>query len=1023
MPNLTILTDEEIKTLYTLPAFDANERAEIFKLTDNETVYLHSLKSLATKIDFILQCGYFKTTAQFFRFNFKDREEDARFIIQHYFPAADLPAQQLTRFAQYRNQKHIMKLYDFKLFTSKFQIQMFDLAKKLMRADSSSHFIFNELLGFCNESQVVIPGYSTFQSIIATVLQQEEERLDWLLKINLNRVLRKDLDMLLTTGESITRLAFIKKEPKEFNTTEMRKEIEKYQALLPLYQKASAILPKLNIFSRNIEYYGSFIEIYTPHRLEQLASKNRVYLFLLCYIHQRFRVINDHLVSFFGAKMNKYTQEAILEADKLLLHEEEENRDNLSKAAALVKLYGDRSVIDQDLRHTAFKIVPEEEINSFAKELTRKEIRRQRFVWEHFSKQGQRVALNLRPIFERVDFSCNAESEMQTAITFMRNHFKSKKLFSQYSFDEIPIGFISKGALQYVIDKAVDPQDKRRKIKTIHAERYEFMFYQQLWRHIESGYVYVKDSMQYRALEDDLIPYDYFMANKKEILKDCGLTLLLKPITELLKELSDSLNKQYNAVNKNIETGENKGIKLDQHKNGVSWSLPYKKKEDTVNNRLYGQMPSIPIRDIIHFVMGETGFDTAFINVLPRYSKLKLDKNNLTACLIAGATGTGNQRMGEISDVNTHELNTVQNNFFYPEALRNANNFVINKIAKLTIFQFYTLSELGIHASIDGQKVETRTLTIYARYSKKYFGFGRGRSVLTLVANHLPINAKVIGTNDHESHHLLDVVYNNSSQVEITSISGDAHSVNRVNFALLYLFGYRFMPRFTHFPQKAQENLVCFGDPEAFKNLLIKPKHQVNQALIIKEWDNVLRILASLARKNTTQATIVKKLSSYKKMSPVLKALIEFDRIIMSSYMLEYIDDEEMRSNVQRSLNRGESLHQLMSGIRRIGGKKILGNKANEYTLYNECTRLVANCVIYYNALLLSHLYEFYEKRDDKENCERIKRLSPVAWQHINLMGRYEFHVVATLMNICTLMKRFIDLHQQDRISQQFTSV
>jgi hypothetical protein len=73
----------------------------------------------------------------------------------------------------------------------------------------------------------------------------------------------------------------------------------------------------------------------------------------------------------------------------------------------------------------------------------------------------------------------------------------------------------------------------------------------------------------------------------------------------------------------------------------------------------------------------------------------------------------------------------------------------------------------------------------------------------------------------------------------------------------------------------------------------------------------------------------------------------------------------------------------------------------------NECNRLIANCIVYYNAKLLSNLYLACEAKGDKEKCELIKRLSPVAWQHINLMGRYEFcrnkkivdlHIIATMI-------------------------
>jgi TnpA family transposase len=48
-----------------------------------------------------------------------------------------------------------------------------------------------------------------------------------------------------------------------------------------------------------------------------------------------------------------------------------------------------------------------------------------------------------------------------------------------------------------------------------------------------------------------------------------------------------------------------------------------------------------------------------------------------------------------------------------------------------------------------------------------------------------------------------------------------------------------------------------------------------------------------------------------KKTNSTLKALFAFDEIIMTDYMLDYIDIKEVREVVQASLNRGESYHQL----------------------------------------------------------------------------------------------------------------
>jgi hypothetical protein len=45
------------------------------------------------------------------------------------------------------------------------------------------------------------------------------------------------------------------------------------------------------------------------------------------------------------------------------------------------------------------------------------------------------------------------------------------------------------------------------------------------------------------------------------------------------------------------------------------------------------------------------------------------------------------------------------------------------------------------------------------------------------------------------------------------------------------------------------------------------------------------------------------------------RALWEYDNLIQSLYLLNYIDPASLRQNVQRAVNRGESYHQLRRTI------------------------------------------------------------------------------------------------------------
>ena len=73
-----------------------------------------------------------------------------------------------------------------------------------------------------------------------------------------------------------------------------------------------------------------------------------------------------------------------------------------------------------------------------------------------------------------------------------------------------------------------------------------------------------------------------------------------------------------------------------------------------------------------------------------------------------------------------------------------------------------------------------------------------------------------------------------------------------------------------------------------------------------------------------------------------------------------------------------------------VGGKKeLIGYTDLDIAISNQCGRLLANIVIVYNSILLSKLLTRYTASVNQKALKRIKRISPVAWQHIYFLGHY----------------------------------
>jgi TnpA family transposase len=783
----------------------------------------------------------------------------------------------------------------------------------------------------------------------------------------------------------------------------MNLEISKQNNISSIYHNVCSITDKFGISRQNILYYSSLAEYYSIFSLSRMKiEKARIYL--ICYVLQRFWKINDHLISYFLYKTNCYQDEAKKYAINKIYQAKVDHDQDTKKAAKILSIIANEKVDDNQIRTESFKIVEKDKFNKLIKNLSKPKFKDLPYIIGYYNKNYHAIRLNLRSIFLSLNFTYEKNTPIKSAITFFQNFLNSKKIrLEDYDINKVPLDFLPKKIKSYIIKTKIvedlqdDQQSKNGKInktkkhkkiiKYVDSHLYESVLYLEIQKYIGS-LIFISDSENYRSLEDELIPLQVWNEQKDQLIQSLPNCIISTPIDQILETLESKLEPLYLDLNQKIKSGENKHIKINAQDS--SWKLSYQKQEEEVNNPFFDYLPTLDLSDCLMFVAKKTNFHKHFSHILSKNIKTMPKLEHLNAYLIALGTGIGIGKMAESSDVTKANLELIEQNYIRLETLKNANDQIINAIAGLGIFKHYNLSEYGIIGSVDGQKLQTKSQTIKARYSRKYFGGAMGVVAYSLIANHVPINSMIIGANDHESHYILDIFLNNSSNIKPIAISGDMHSINRFNSALLYLFKCQFMPRFTRIFKSSTKNLASFKESKLYEGFLIKPSNKIEKPFIRNNWDAICRIIVSLAKKHTSQHIIIKKLSAQKNNS-TLMALAQFDSIIMSLYMLNYINDIKLRQMVQKSLNRGESFHQLRSALMKISGKHIQGKTEFELLISNECNRLLANAIIFYHCLLLSSLLAIIDKHKNKKLHTLITKLSPVAWKQINMIGKFKF--------------------------------
>jgi len=1009
---ITILSADKIEDLYGLPRFSEEERGVYFAMDPAEQSIALSNRSLESKLMFILQLGYFKAKKLFFSPSYDDIREDIQFIGNRYFAGISLPVDiEINRFMRWDQQQRILRLCGYHNYNVSLKVNIAEKARQSVRLSAKPIFIFDELIGYLEKSKVVLPAYSSMQDIVSKAILEERDRLSIMAEKHITREVNKALQELITAEESSYLLTSLKKEPKDFQYKQISREIDRQKTLKPLYDFAKDFLPRLDISFDNIKYYASLVDYYSVFRIQRLY-KRIANVYLLCFIYHRYQRINDNLVNALIYHVRKFTNLVRLTAKSTIYDLKIEGNSQMAKASKVLNLFVDDKIPDDtafgEVKKRAFSILAKDKFTLVTQYISKAEFNETAFEWKEVESLAREFKKNLRQLLLNLQLQSTGRNDpLMEAVDFLRMNIGNKRSLSTIKSDLFPQAFIGNKLRRYIIQKNRSEKHCPNKVMEVSPDRYEFLVYSLVRQRLESGDIFVSDSVRFRSFEDDLIDEKRWK-DKETLIQELDLPVLSKPIEVTLFELKNQLETLLVEVNQRIKEGKNEGIKITGKGSHVTWSLPYKKPEDTTNHPLFGQMPQIEVRDLLAFVDSECGFMSTFTHILDRYVKTEADDDAIAGAVIALATNKGLYKMAESSDLTYQLLFSAARNYLRLETLSNANDKISNSLCRLPIFQYFNIEEEIIHSSSDGQKFETQISTINARYSPKYFGLKKGVTCYTMVANNVPVHSKIIGANEHESHYVFDIVYNNTSDIQSDRHSVDTHGTNNVNFLILNAFGYDFAPRYRDISSKS-ETICGFNSLREYKSLMLKPAKRVNEKLVIMEWPNIQKILVSLGLKNTTQSVIISKLSSYARKNRTKKAMWELDNIHRSIYLLKYVDDMLLRQNVQKALNRGESYHQLRRAVFHEHSGKFRVETEEEQQVWSECSRLVANAIIYYNVYLLSKMLTQLEKEGKLDLIEWLKRISPIAWIHINLAGRFEFTAQKKPPDIANMLARLAD--------------
>ena len=176
----------------------------------------------------------------------------------------------------------------------------------------------------------------------------------------------------------------------------------------------------------------------------------------------------------------------------------------------------------------------------------------------------------------------------------------------------------------------------------------------------------------------------------------------------------------------------------------------------------------------------------------------------------------------------------------------------------------------------------------------------------------------------------------------------------------------------------------------------------INPGLIAEQWDTIQRFLVTIKLNHALPSMLLRRLTSYASHHPLYQALRELGRIVRTTFLFQYMDEEETRRRVNHQLTKIENMHQLAAELNL--GKNGLVRYATKEDLFvmARSKQLLINAMTCWNMLHISQKLQELNSSERNQLLASLPDTAPLSWKHINFQGEYDFSE-GTLRNLVSL--------------------
>ncbi|QVM86398.1 Tn3 family transposase [Novosphingobium decolorationis] len=511
----------------------------------------------------------------------------------------------------------------------------------------------------------------------------------------------------------------------------------------------------------------------------------------------------------------------------------------------------------------------------------------------------------------------------------------------------------------------------------IDRRRYEIAIMATLRDRLRAGDVWIEGTRNYQR-------FDAYLLGRRDAAKVADVLPFDSNAASYLADRARNLDWRLRRFAKQLKTNKLEGVSLERDRLKLQQMPPVTPPEaEALDRKLDTLLPRVRITELLLEVAERTGFLNAFRDL--RSGKEHDNPSTVLAAILADGTNLGLERMANASEgVSYAQLAWTHNWYLSPENYQAALAMIISAHHELPFARHWGA---GTSSSSDGQFFRSgRSRSGAADVNAKY-GAEPGVKIYSHLSDHFAsFGSRIMSATAGEAPYVLDGLVLGAGNLPLHEHYTDTGGATDHVFALCHLLGFRFAPRLRDIGDR---KLGSIAAPSTYKGIENLMGRTIKTAAIEADWDDIVRIVASIKDGTVAPSVILRKLAAYKRQNRLDFALAELGRIERTLFTLDWLEQPELRRACQAGLNKGEARHTLAAAIYTNRQGRFTDRSLENQEFRASGLNLLIAAISYWNTVYLDRAAQHLNAVGTAFDAALLAHLSPMGWAHISLTGDY----------------------------------